>query len=194
MKIFTGLYDRTLSWARHPHAERYLCILSFAESSFFPVPPDLLLVPMTLAKPASGWHFALLTTVASVGGGMLGYAIGWFLLDAIQPVLVSLGYWDEYLRATEWFLKWGFLAVLIAGFSPIPYKIFTIAAGALHMLLPVFVLASFVGRGGRFFLVAGLLRWGGGSMERKLRKHVDLIGWISIALVALLYVLLRLRS
>ena len=84
--------------------------------------------------------------------------------------------------------------MLITGFSPIPYKVFTIAAGALHMLLPAFVLASFVGRGGRFFLVVGLLRWGGEPMERKLRKYVDLIGWISIALMALLIVLLRLTS
>ena len=194
MKIFSALYDRTLGWAGHPHAERYLFALSFAESSFFPIPPDVLLAPMTLARPANGWRLALLTTVASVLGGLLGYAIGWFALDAIEPVLVSMGYWEGYLRATEWFLEWGFLAVLIAGFSPIPYKVFTIAAGALHMLLPAFALASFVGRGGRFFLVAGLLRWGGEPMARTLRKHVDAIGWISIALVVLLYVWLRLRG
>ncbi len=175
MKIFTGLYDRTLSWARHPHAERYLCILSFAESSFFPVPPDLLLVPMTLAKPASGWHFALLTTVASVGGGMLGYAIGWFLLDAIQPVLVSLGYWDEYLRATEWFLKWGFLAVLIAGFSPIPYKIFTIASGVTGMDPVAFALTSLVGRGLRFFIVAGLLWKFGDPIRGFIEKYLGVL-------------------
>lgn len=192
MKIFSGLYDRTLSWAGRPDAERYLFALSFAESSFFPIPPDVLLAPMTLARPANGWRLATLTTIASVVGGLFGYAIGWLALDAIEPILVSLGYWEGYLRATEWFIEWGFLAVLIAGFSPIPYKVFTIAAGALHMFLPAFLVASFVGRGGRFFLVAGLLRWGGEPMERRLRKHVDLIGWISIALVVLLYVILRL--
>ncbi len=194
MRLFSGLYDRVLRWAAHPHAERYLVVLSFAESSFFPIPPDVLLAPMTLAEPAKGWRLATVTTIASVLGGLAGYAIGWLALDAIEPLLRSLGYWDGYLRATEWFVAWGFLAVLAAGFSPIPYKVFTIAAGALHMLLPVFVLASLVGRGGRFFLVAGLLRWGGEPMERKLRQHVDLIGWISIALLVLLFVLLRLRS
>lgn len=194
MRVFSSLYDRVLKWAAHPHAERYLVALSFAESSFFPIPPDVLLAPMTLANPARGWRLALLTTIASVIGGLAGYAIGWLALGSIEPLLMSMGYWDGYLRATEWFLAWGFLAVLVAGFSPIPYKVFTIAAGALHLLLPVFVLASLIGRGGRFFLVAGLLRWGGEPMERRLRKHVDLIGVISIALLVLAYGFFRLRS
>ena len=194
MKVFSGLYDWTLRWARHPHAERYLVALSFAESSFFPIPPDVMLAPMTLAKPTRGWRLAMLSTVASVVGGLAGYAIGWFALGAIEPLLMRLGYWDGYLRATEWFLAWGFLAVLAAGFSPIPYKVFTIAAGALHMLLPAFVLASLIGRGSRFFLVAGLLRWGGEPMERKLREHVDLIGWISVGLVVLIYLVVRMQS
>ena len=194
MRIFSGLYDRALSWAGHPHAQRYLVALSFAESSFFPVPPDVLLAPMTLARPAKGWWLAMLTTVSSVLGGLLGYAIGWLALDAVEPLLMALGYWDGYLRATAWFVQWGFVAVFVAGFSPVPYKVFTIAAGALQMLLPAFVVASLVGRGARFFLIAGLLRWGGQAMERKLRQHVDLIGWISIALAVVLFVVLRLRS
>ena len=135
MKIFSALYDRALRWAAHPHAERYLVGLSFAESSFFPIPPDVMLAPMTLAQPKRGWRFAILTTAASVIGGLAGYAIGWLALDAIEPLLRSLGYWDSYTRSTEWFVTWGFLAVLVAGFSPIPYKVFTISAGALHMLL-----------------------------------------------------------
>ena len=102
-----------------------------------------------------------------------------------------MGYWDKYLLAIEWFAAWGFLAVLGAGISPIPYKVFTIAAGALQMLFPLFILASLVGRGARFFLVAGLIRWGGRPMERKLREHVDLVGWITIALLAVLYFALR---
>ena len=181
MKIFTALYDRALGWAAHPHAERYLASLSFAESSFFPIPPDVMLAPMTLAQPRRGWRLAFVTTVASVIGGLAGYAIGWLALDAIEPLLVSLGYWDSYVRSTEWFVTWGFLAVLAAGFSPIPYKVFTIAAGALHMFLPAFALASLVGRGGRFFLVAGLIIWGGEPMARRLRTHVDTIGWLVVA-------------
>ena len=193
MSVFPALYDRVLGWAAHHHAERYLAGLSFAESSFFPIPPDVILAPMTLAQPKRGWRFAFLTTVASVTGGLAGYAIGWWALDAIEPLLRSLGYWDSYIRSTEWFETWGFLAVLAAGFTPIPYKIFTIAAGALHLLLPAFVVASFVGRGGRFFLVAGLVVWGGEPMQRRLRQHVDTLGWLLVAAVAGLVVVLWLR-
>ena len=193
MKIFSALYDRALRWTAHPHAERYLVGLSFAESSFFPIPPDVMLAPMTLAQPKRGWRFAILTTAASVVGGLAGYAIGWLALDAIEPLLRSLGYWDSYTRSTEWFVTWGFLAVLVAGFSPIPYKVFTIAAGALHMLLPAFVIASLVGRGGRFFLVAGLIIWGGEGMERRLRKHVDTLGWLVVILGVIAVLVLRLR-
>ncbi len=193
MSVFSALYDRALSWAAHPHAERYLAGLSFAESSFFPIPPDVMLAPMTLAQPERGWRFAFLTTVASVTGGIAGYAIGWWGLDAIEPLLRSLGYWDSYIRSTEWFETWGFLAVLAAGFTPIPYKIFTIAAGALHLLLPVFVVASLVGRGGRFFLVAGLVVWGGEPMQRRLRQHVDTLGWLLIVAVAGLGIVLLFR-
>jgi len=191
--IFSALYDRVLRWSRHPHAERYLAALSFAESSFFPVPPDVLLAPMTLARPERGWWFAALATAASVVGGVAGYVIGWFALDAIEPLLRSAGYWDAYLRATAWFGDWGFWAILVAGFSPIPYKVFTIAAGALHMLLPGFVVASVVGRGARFFLVAGLLVWGGEPMEARLRRHIDLLGWLTVALVAIAVVYMQLR-
>ena len=191
MSLFSNLYDRVLRWAGHRHAQRYLIGLTFAESSFFPIPPEALLVPMTLAEPRRGWRFALVTTLASALGGAAGYAIGWFAADAVEPVLRSVGYWDKYLLAIEWFAAWGFLAVLGAGISPIPYKVFTIAAGALQMLFPLFILASLVGRGARFFLVAGLIRWGGRPMERKLREHVDLVGWIAIALLAVLYCALR---
>ena len=189
MKLFSALYERVIRWARHPHASRYLFAMSFAESSFFPIPPDVMLAPMTIARPERGWRFAFLTTLASVLGGIAGYAIGWFALDAIQPLLMERGYWDSYLAAVEMFERWGFLAVLVAGFSPIPYKVFTIAAGALMFSLPVFILASFIGRGGRFFLVAGLLIWGGPPMERRLRQHIDTLGWITVALIAVALVI-----
>ena len=185
------LYERALLWARHRHAERYLVALSFAESSFFPIPPDVMLAPMTLAEPRRGWRLAFATTLASVVGGIAGYAIGWFAFDAVQPWLVELGYWDGYERATQWFAAWGFAAVLVAGFSPIPFKVFTIAAGALHMLLPLFVVASFIGRGARFFLVAGLIMWGGERMERQLKRHIDTLGWVTVAALAVAFVIYR---
>lgn len=185
MRLFGPLYDRVLGWSRHRHAERYLAALSFAESSFFPVPPDVLLAPMTLARPDRGWRFAMLTTIASVIGGLAGFAIGWFAIDLIEPWLDTLGYGDAYLKATEWFGRFGFWAVLVAGFSPVPYKMFTISAGALHMFLPGFVLASVLGRGGRFFLVAGILVFGGERMERGLRRNIDALGWIVVGAIAL---------
>jgi membrane protein YqaA with SNARE-associated domain len=191
MKLFGPLYDRVLSWAAHPKARWYLGGLSFAESSFFPVPPDVMLAPMTLARPVDAWRLALLTTLASVAGGVLGYLIGYFALDLVEPWMVSSGYWDGYLQVREWFQAWGFWAVLAAGFSPIPYKLFTIAAGALAMFLPVFVIASIIGRGGRFFLVAGLIRWGGAPMEARLRRHVEFLGWLLVVLLLFAWFLVQ---
>jgi len=193
MKLFSSLYDRVLRWAAHRHAERYLAALSFAESSFFPVPPDVLLAPMTLARPQRGWWLALLTTLASVVGGLFGYLLGWFAIDAIEPWLVELGYAGAYETATGWFNSYGFWAVLVAGFSPVPYKVFTISAGALHMSLPGFALASLLGRGGRFFLVAGLLVVGGARMEQGLRRHIDLLGWLVAAAIAAVIVYWQLQ-
>lgn len=183
MRLFGPLYDRVLGWAAHPKARWYLGALSFAESSFFPVPPDVMLAPMTLARPIDAWRLAMLTTAASVLGGVLGYLIGYFALDLVEPWMVSAGYWEGYLQVRGWFQTWGFWAVLAAGFSPIPYKLFTIAAGALAMFLPAFVLASVIGRGGRFFLVAGLIRWGGAPMEARLRRNVEFLGWLLVGLL-----------
>lgn len=181
--MFQKLYDQAIRWSKHRHATKYLAILSFAESSFFPVPPDVMLAPMVLANQGKAWHFALLTTIASVLGGILGYIIGFFAFDIIQPWLESSHYWPKYQLAEQWFESWGFWAIFIAGFSPIPYKVFTIAAGALSMLFFPFVLASFAGRGARFFLVAGLLAWGGERFESKLRQYMDSIGWSVVVIL-----------
>lgn len=183
MKIFSVLYEKAMAWSRHRRAPWYLGSLSFAESSFFPIPPDVMLAPMCLANPARAWWFALLTTLASVAGGMLGYLIGWSAFDLIQPWIAEGKYWVAYQQAVTWFGQWGFWAVLIAGFSPIPYKVFTIAAGVLAMPFLPFVLASAVGRGARFFLVAALMSWGGARMEHMLKQYVDRIGWATVALL-----------
>lgn len=181
--MFQKLYDKALHWARHRHATKYLFALSFAESSFFPIPPDVMLAPMALAQPSKALRFAVLTTVASVLGGMLGYLIGYFAIDLIVPWFQDTRYWDKYLLAKDWFAEWGIWAVFIAGFSPIPYKVFTIAAGALAMSFLPFIGASMLGRGARFFLVALLLAWGGEKLECTLRVYMDRIGWASILLV-----------
>jgi len=185
MKIFSHLYDRSLRWSRHPHAERYLAAVSFAESSFFPIPPDVLLAPMTLARPQRWWRLAALTTATSVLGGLLGYAIGYAALEWITPLLHRLDYWRHFETAHRWFEDYGFWAIFAAGFTPIPYKVFTIAAGAAHMGLLPFLLGSLVGRGARYLLVAGLVRWGGAPIEHHIRRYVDAIGWATlVALVA----------
>ena len=191
MRLFGPLYDRVLLWAAHHKARIYLGTLSFAESSFFPIPPDVMLAPMVLARPVDAWRLALLTTLTSVAGGLLGYLIGYFALDLVEPWLVSAGYWEGYMQVREWFQVWGFWAVLAAGFSPVPYKLFTVAAGALAMFLPAFALASVVGRGGRFFLVAGLIRWGGAPMEAQLRRNVEFLGWLLVGLLLIAWFLVQ---
>ena len=192
MKIFSPLYDKALAWSRHPHAERYLAGVSFAESSFFPIPPDVLLAPMSLAQPTRWIRLAAITTVTSVLGGLLGYLIGVLALEAVTPLLHRVGYWHHFETAQAWFGRYGFWAIFIAGFTPIPYKVFTIAAGAVQMGLLPFVLGSAIGRGMRFFLVAALVRFGGAPIEHHLRRYIDGIGWATLALLLLAYVVWKL--
>ncbi|MCU0841415.1 MAG: DedA family protein [Thiobacillaceae bacterium] len=191
MRIFSPLYGRVMQWSRHPRAPWYLGGLSFAESSFFPIPPDVMLAPMCLARPRRAWRFALLTTLTSVAGGLFGYAIGYYAFELIQPWLAASRYWEAYQAAVDWFERWGFWAVFVAGISPIPYKAFTIAAGVMTMALLPFILASLVGRGARFYLVAGLMRLGGARMEAMLRRYVDGLGWATVVAVVLGVVLLQ---
>lgn len=185
MELFSPFYRRAMAWSRHPRAPWYLGIMSFTESSFFPVPPDVMLAPMSLAQPHRAWHFALLTTLTSVAGGLFGYVIGYFAIEALLPWLQASSYASAYATAVAWFGEWSFWAVFIAGFSPIPYKVFTIAAGALSMALLPFTLASVIGRGARFFLVAGLMKWGGACMEETLHRYVDRLGWATVVVVVL---------
>lgn len=191
MKLFSSLYRRAMIWSRHPHAPWYLGGMSFAESSFFPIPPDVMLAPMCLAQPQRAWRLALLTTLTSVAGGLLGYGIGYFAIDALLPWLQESRYWEAYQTAVEWFERWGFWAVFIAGFSPITYKVFTIAAGTLSMALLPFTIASLIGRGARFFLVAALMAWGGARMEAVLHRYMDRLGWATVALLALSFLVYR---
>lgn len=187
MRLFSALYTRVMRWAAHPRAPWYLAALSFSESSFFPVPPDVMLAPMALAQPARAWRFATLTLAASVLGGLLGYLIGHSAFTLVEPLIHQAGYWELYLRAHDWFGHWGFWAILIAAFTPIPYKMFTIAAGVISMALLPFVIASIIGRGARFYLVAGMMAWGGHRMERVLFAYIDAIGWTLVAVAVGLY-------
>ena len=186
MRMFASLYDRVLEWSRHRYAERYLGVLSFAESSFFPIPVDVMLAPMCLADRKKAWRFASIATVFSVIGGVAGYAIGVVGFEMLEPWLAESHYWTAYETSREWFERYGVWVIFVAGFSPIPYKVFTIAAGVAAINLPLFVVASIVGRGARFFLVASLIVWGGDRLETSLQKHVERIGWAVVALVVVI--------
>lgn len=190
--MFRSLYDRVLKWSRHPHAVWYLGGMSFAESSFFPVPPDVILIPMSLARPNRAMLYALCATLTSTLGGVLGYLIGAVAFDAVEPWIHEFGYTTKYETIVQWFDVWGVWAVFVAGFSPIPYKLFTISAGVLNMAILPFVLASFIGRGARFFLVSGLVAWGGERFEAGLRQHVERIGWAVSGLLVLALIALNL--
>src|ERR1700728_3678329 len=156
--MFNSLYPRVRALAEGPHAERALAAVAFAENSFFPIPPDVLLAPMALAKPGRAWRYALIATVASVIGGMLGYAIGAMLFDTVGQWLVNLyGYGAKVEALKQTYAQWGWLVILIKGLTPIPYKLVTIVSGLLGYNFPLFVALSVLTRGVRFFLVAGVL-------------------------------------
>ena len=193
MALFGPLYDRVMRWSRHRHAEWYLGAMSFAESSFFPIPVDVMLAPMCMANRDRWMRYAANATIMSVLGGLAGYAIGYLTFEAIEPWLRESSYWDSYQTARSWFDQYGFWAVFVAGFSPIPFKVFTIAAGVATLSLPGFVIASVVGRGARFFLVAGVVRLAGDRFEQQIVQHIERLGWAVVALSAIVIGYLMLR-
>ena len=188
MRVFGWLYDRAMHWSRHDHAPRYLAGLTFAEASFFPIPPDVMLAPMVLARRERAWYLATLTTGASVLGGLFGYVIGMYLYTQVGERLLEFYHAeDTFIEIQNWFEAYGIWVILVAGFTPVPYKLFTITAGILSMTLVPFLLFSFVGRGARFFLVAALIFWGWEPLERVIRKYIDLICWAVLIVLVLFY-------
>jgi membrane protein YqaA with SNARE-associated domain len=145
----------------------------------------VMLAPMALAKPDRAMRFASLTLFFSVLGGLVGYAIGAFLFDQAEPYIIEWGYQARFETVIAWFDAWGFWAVLVAGFSPVPYKIFTIAAGVLNLAIIPFVLASIIGRGARFFLLAWCLAKFGPAIEPRLVRYIEYIGWAIVAALVL---------
>jgi membrane protein YqaA with SNARE-associated domain len=192
MAIFGSLYKKVIAWSKHPHATRYLSALSFAESSFFPVPVDVMLAPMVLAKRESAWWYAGLATFWSVAGAVLGYLIGMFLFEQVAlPIIEFYSLQPKFAEAQELFNEYGIWIIVIAGFSPIPYKVATITAGVVSMPLVPFVLASIVGRGARFYLVAWLVYIGGQKIESVLEKRVEQIGWATVVIIMLVVVITK---
>ena len=161
-----------------------MAIISFCESSFFPIPPDVMVVPMVLARRDQAYKIAAICTIASVLGGMLGYAIGMFLHDSVGQWLVrvyGMGEGIESFRAT--YREWGAWIILIKGFTPIPFKLVTIASGIAAFSFPAFLAASAVTRGARFFLIAWLLRRYGAPMQDFIERRLTLVSWLFLALL-----------
>lgn len=170
------LYDWVLRLAEHKHAPSALFGVSFAESSFFPLPPDLMLVPMVLAERMKAWRFALITTVGSVLGGIFGYFIGAVLFETVgQPIVDFYGLSHKMDFVFENYKTYGAIIVFIAGFTPIPYKAFTIASGVAGLSLPIFIVASLVSRGARFFIVSGLLYLFGETIKAFIEKYLGIL-------------------
>ncbi len=178
------LYNWVLHWAETPHGAVALFLLAFAESSFFPIPPDVLLIALVLGARRRSWWFATLCTIGSVLGGIAGYGIGLGLMDALGWPIIRFYHAENYwARVNELYVKYDYWIVFMAAFTPIPYKVFTIASGAFHMNVLGFAVVSLVGRGARFFLVALLLYYFGPPMRRIIEKHFD---WLCIVFVVLL--------
>jgi len=183
--MLRALYDRTIRLADHPNALWVLAVISFAESSVFPIPPDVLIIPMILARPSRAWLVAGVALVSSVLGGMLGYAIGALAYESIgQPILAALGKGEAMAEFNTRFNDFGFWAVLTAGVTPFPYKVITIMSGWTAMPIGVFIATSILARGIRFFLVAGLL-WKYGVPVRDFIE--GRLGLLTILFVVLLF-------
>ena len=194
MELFRPWYVRALGWSRHPRAPALLTGLSFIEAIFFPIPPEVMLAPMSLAQPKRAFWFATLSLAGSMVGMFIGYALGHFALELAMPLVEKLGYASEFEAIKQQAAENGFWLLLIAGFTPIPFKVFTIASGAVGMPLLPFFFGALIGRGKRVYLVAGAIRLGGERAEKALHRHIEPVGWAALVLLAGLILWLALRG
>ncbi|MFQ5653221.1 MAG: YqaA family protein [Planctomycetota bacterium] len=190
--ILRRLYDWVLHWAHTPYGTPALAILSFTESSFFPLPPDPLLLALSVARPRRSIFYAFVCTTASVLGGLFGYWIGMVAMDSIgMPLLEAYGQLENFERTQQTFQSYGFLAILGAALTPIPYKVFTIAAGSCDLAISTFVVASILGRGLRFFAEGLLILLFGASIQRLIDRYFDVASLIFLALLVLGFVIVK---
>lgn len=182
--MLQSLYDRTMALAGHRHALWVLAAVAFAESSVFPIPPDVLIIPMVLAAPTRAWRVALVATLASVLGGLLGYAIGAGLYDSVgRPILEFYGQTDRFESFQESYNEWGAWIVAGAGFTPFPYKVITIASGVTNLDLSVFMTASALSRGARFALEVAMLWWLGPPIRVFIERHLPILTLVFFVLL-----------
>lgn len=184
MAVFKNLYERAILWAAHPRASYFLTLLSFIEAIFFPIPPEAMLAPMSLARPKKAFWFASLSLFGSMTGMFIGYAIGHYFIDLAMPFIDKMGYAAQFEGIKQQAANNGFWLLLLAGFTPIPFKIFTLASGAVGMPLLPFFFGALIGRGKRVYLVAGAIAMGGEKAEAKLRQYIEPIGWTALVLFA----------
>ncbi len=191
MNLFRPLYERALRWSRHPHAPRLLGGLSFAEAIVFPVMPEVMLAPMCLAQPRRGFWFATISLGFSLLGAVVGYLLGHYAYELVKPLLDSLGWLAKidaqvtHLREITAESPWkAFWLLVLAGFTPIPLKIFTWASGIVGIPMLPFLASMLVGRGKRVYLVAAAIRLGGERAERALHRWIEHIGWGVLVLLA----------
>lgn len=190
--MFRGLYDWTMKQAAGRHAQPALAAVSFAESSFFPIPPDVMLIPMVLARPERAWWIATVCTISSVLGGILGYAIGYFLFDTLgQAVLDFYGYSSAFEDFAANYNEWGAWIVFLAGVTPFPYKVITIASGVTALNPWIFMVASLIARSLRFFGVAALLWKYGPPIREFIDKRLNVLGYSFLALLVGGFVVVR---
>lgn len=183
-KLVRQVYDAVLHLSSNKHALAWLFAVSFIESSFFPIPPDIMLIPMILAAPKNAWKIAGVCTLASVTGAYLGYVIGIYFFDLVaEPLLNFYGYAQKFNDFKNLYSEYGAWIVFGAGITPFPYKIITIASGVVHLNLAVFTVASIVARGLRFFVIAWLLKTYGEKMRTFIEKN---LGWLSVLFLVLL--------
>ncbi|HEY7688595.1 MAG TPA: YqaA family protein [Dongiaceae bacterium] len=186
------LYDWIIALSQSPRAMPALAAVAFTESSFFPIPPDAMIIPMVLAQPKKAWRIATVATVASVIGGLFGYAIGFYLYETVGQWLIDLYGMQEGVDSfREQFNQYGFWIILVKGATPIPYKIVTIACGIAHYSLALFLIASIITRGGRFFIVAALLRIYGEPIRLFIERRLTLVTTAFVILIVVGFVALR---
>ena len=192
LRILRKLYDWTIHWAKTPKAPLALFGVAFIESSFFPIPPDVLLIAMTMAQPKKWLRYAMICTVGSVCGAFLGYLIGWSLYESIGKLIVETYHLQDVMALVgRKYQENAFLTVFTAAFTPIPYKVITIAAGLFKISLTTLAVASVIGRAGRFFLVAAALRLFGEKIEKSIEKYFDLFSLAFTALLILGFLALK---
>ncbi len=184
MRFLRKLYDWVLGWAYSPYSVPALFLLAFSESSFFPVPPDVLLIPLGLSKPRKSFYYAAISSIGSIIGGAFGYLIGLFLMNSVGiPILKAYGLMEKYQYVSALYNQYNALAVSVAGFTPLPYKLFTIAAGACRINFIVFIIASALSRSARFFLVSALVY----AFGERARLFIDrYFNWLALAFGILL--------